>query len=130
MVSQIVHGKEGVVKLSSTAILNVSSWKANVGAKIDEVTGIGDTWTKRMTGVKDITGSISCYLDPGDTTGQEVLRAAALGGSTQASLGLFVDATHNYSGSALLTMSVNVSQGAVSTVDFDFSSTGTWAYGP
>jgi hypothetical protein len=130
----VQHGKDGSVKLTATAVASVSKWSANIGAELHETTPLGKAWVDRIPGVKDITGSFSCYLDPADASGQEVLRAAAIGPTKVTTLRLYVDSTHYYSGPCYITMSYNISQGSVSTVDFNFSScigddgTTVWTY--
>ena len=86
--------------------------------------------TKKVCGPYDWKGSISCYWDMTDTTGQKVLHDATISGATVAvKLYVFDDDVGTplyYSGNVYIpSQSITVkAEGAVSEVSFNFEGSG------
>ena len=117
-----IAGKLGSIKIGSVLIANISNWKLDESCNTDETTNFGsaghkeslatiDSWNITFDGNWDILV---------DTTGQ--------GAVTKGSTGVFklyVDATHFYTGSAIVTkISSNADVGKKITVSFAAEGTG------
>jgi hypothetical protein len=63
-------GSEGVVKIGTNTIAEVKGWSLDVSGSTIPDTEIGDTWETKKPGTNSWTGSIDCYWDETDTTGQ------------------------------------------------------------
>jgi hypothetical protein len=70
-------GSEGVVKISANTIAEVRSWTLTETADTIEDSTMGDAYRTYKVGMKTFTGSIVCYWDETDTTGQMALTAGA-----------------------------------------------------
>lgn len=68
-------GVEGVVKVGSVTIAEVTQFEVNSSVAPVADTSLGDTWKTHIagSGVKEWSGSITCHWDETDTTGQGAL---------------------------------------------------------
>jgi len=84
-------GRNASVKIETTLIENLGRWTINfTGADID-VSKFGTVWERRMPGMVGWNGTIEGMWDPADTTGQEVLMAAKIGGTKITTIRFYVD---------------------------------------
>jgi hypothetical protein len=71
-------GNDGTVKLSTNTVLQVSGFTLETNAAVADDTVLGDVWKTHITGgTKGWNGSVSCYWDESDTTGQEAMTEGA-----------------------------------------------------
>lgn len=122
-----IAGKGGNVKVGAAIVAEIREWSLDLGADNLETTKFGQDWKTFVQGLKEWSGSFSGRWDMTDTAGQKALQDAFLGGTT-VTISLLVDATHNYSGDALITPSVNVAVDGLAEISFDFQGTGPLTY--
>lgn len=67
------HGKEGVVKLGSNAVAEVTEFEFSADVDTADDTAKGDSSRTHLVGYKSWEGSLSCHWDETDTNGQVVL---------------------------------------------------------
>jgi len=70
-------GSEGSVMIGAATVAEVESFSLTITSAVAEKTALGDSYVSRMAGVKDANGTITCYWDETNTTGQEALTAGA-----------------------------------------------------
>ena len=70
-------GKDGVVKVSTTTVAEVTDFDYDEEDDLDEDTAKGDANKSYKVGYKDGGGTITCHFDPTNTGGQKALRAGA-----------------------------------------------------
>ena len=70
-------GNSGVVRIDSNNIGEVVSFDINEAADRVEDTALGDTNRTYKAGLQDVSGTITCHWDPGDTTGQDLMTPGA-----------------------------------------------------
>jgi hypothetical protein len=66
-------GVDGVVKTGSNAIAEMRNWSVTETADTIEDTTMNDTSRTYQTGLKSWSGSMTCFWDETDTTGQVAL---------------------------------------------------------
>jgi len=66
-------GNEGIVKVGSSTIAEVSSWSVSTKSETIEDTTMGDAWRTYKPGMKSWEGSVSCFWDETDVQGQEAM---------------------------------------------------------
>jgi hypothetical protein len=120
-------GSEGAVKIGSNAIAEVRSWSLDETGDTIEDTSMGDAARTYKAGLTSWSGSVTCYWDETDTSGQgamdtgssvtlnlypEGATAASIyytgtvlltGTSRTASFDGMVEATYNFQGTGSLT---------------------------
>ena len=123
-----VHkGKNGVVKVGTVAVANVTSFSVSEEAEILECTAIGANVQGRtyIPGLRQITGTIECNLDVNDNLGQMKLEVGD-------SIGITLEVVPNSSyitGDVIITGStIDVAFGDLVTASFDFQSNDASGY--
>ena len=69
------HGDEGAVYTGAYAVAEVTDFDYTEVIGKAKDTAKGDTAESYKTGRKDGSGTVNCWWDPSDTTGQNTLRA-------------------------------------------------------
>jgi len=95
-------GHLGKVTFGSATIVGMGTWTiSGITADQMESSAFGDNWKTYEFGMKD-GGQISFngFLDPADTTGQQVLQKANMDNTDLTSLMLYIDNTSYYIPSA------------------------------
>ena len=97
-----IHGKDGVVQITDTAVAETTSWNLSTTSNQSEGSAQGDEFTTNLGGIKSQSGTIECNFDKDDATGQAVLQVNAV-----VPLKLFVEEDQSgatfYGGNALIT---------------------------
>jgi len=75
MATHIGNSGEVLVGANQVAEVLSFSWSSSTNTADDTV--IGDTWTSHKAGTNSWSGSVSCYFDKSDSTGQEALTEGA-----------------------------------------------------
>ena len=75
------HGSEGVVQIGSDTLASITSWSYDRSTDVVDVTSLGDSGKTYKSGLQDGSGSLECYWDEADTTGQQALEDAMADGS-------------------------------------------------
>lgn len=70
-------GSEGVVKVGSNTVAEVRDWSLTQSADTIEDTAMGDSARSYKPSLTSASGSISCYWDEADTTGQGAMTAGS-----------------------------------------------------
>ena len=70
-------GNSGEVLVGANAVAEVLSFSWSSSTNTADDTVIGDDWTSHIAGTSSWSGSVSCYYDKSDTTGQEALTEGA-----------------------------------------------------
>lgn len=70
-------GNSGVVRIDTNSIAEVVSFDINENADRVEDTALGDTNRTYKPGLTDVSGTITCHYDDGDTNGQVAMTAGA-----------------------------------------------------
>jgi hypothetical protein len=71
------HGNEGKCKVSTAVIAEVTAWSYTETCDLAEDTAMLDTAKSYKAGHKDGSGSITCWWDETDASGQQLLDAGA-----------------------------------------------------
>lgn len=68
-----IHGKEGIVKIGANVVAEVTGFTVTTTAAIADASAMGDDWDDHLVGRKNWSGSITCFWDKEDATGQGAL---------------------------------------------------------
>ncbi len=95
-------GSEGTVKVGSNAVAEIRSYSIEETADVIEDTQLGDSARTYKSSLTSFTGSIECYWDETDTSGQ-----GALSIGSEVTLNFYPEGADSgdtyYSGSAIVT---------------------------
>lgn len=72
-----IKGRDGTVKVGASTIAEIKDWSLEETASTDDGTTINDTHAQRDAGLISWSGSVNCFYDPSDTTGQDYLTAGS-----------------------------------------------------
>lgn len=123
-----ISGKDGKVVSGANTVAEIKEWKCDVSANVMDVSKFGDQWNVKIIGLKDWSGTFMGRWDMTDTNGQLAFQNAILGG-TSVALQLNVNATHFYSGTALLSkLSLDVAVESTADGAWTFEGTGAIAF--
>ena len=123
------HGKAGLVKVGTDTIAETTGWSLTETAETVDDTAHGDTARTHLVGHTSWTASITCHLDPSDTSGQGAL---TVGASVTIKLYPAGDTSgdREYSGTATITsVSPNNALDAVNSVSFECQGNGALTTG-
>lgn len=120
-----VAGKQGKVVLSDNKVVGIKNWSLELSIDSLETTELGNDWKSYISGLKEWSASSEGdYAVHTDTTGQQALQDAYLAG-TDVTVKLYVDATHFYTGKAIVTsMSVEDPVDDVVSISIEFTGNG------
>jgi len=119
----VLKGYAGNIKESGTTIGEMGEWSLDVSADIVDTSAFGDEWKKKTATQKDWSGSCSGRLDTSNA-GQSALTIGA-----DVDMEFYTDATHKYSGSAIVeSISRSAVVNGVLEVTFNFSGNGVLSY--
>jgi hypothetical protein len=115
-------GNNGSVKIGANTVAEVTAWSLSEASNTSDDTVIGDTSQSHLVGTLSWSGSVTCYWDETDATGQEAMTAGA-----SVDLHLLPDGATtgdiDFNGTATIT-GIERSVGLDSTVTASFSFTG------
>lgn len=119
------HGSEGLVRVSTNTVAEVTSFSFTQTAEYAEDTTLSDTdKTYNVTAIKSWNGTITAFWDETDTSGQVALTPGSNVSVVLAPEGVGAGATR-YSGSVLVTeITRNVQRGAITEITFNFIGNG------
>jgi len=127
-----IAGKGGKVAIGSTTPVTVASiknWSLELTLDALETTALGDSWKNYIAGLKEWSASADGdYAVGTDTTGQQALQDAYLGGTT-VNLKLYVNDKDYYSGDALIaSMSVEDPVDDLVGISLEFTGVGALTF--
>jgi len=70
-------GSEGYVKVGSNTVAEVRDWSLTISADTVEDTTMGDSARTYKPSLTSASGSVTCYWDESDTTGQGAMDAGS-----------------------------------------------------
>ena len=122
-------GNDGSVEVGSTVVANILSWTLDEGIATNDTTVIGATSDTHSTGTKNWNGTIECYWDDTDTSGQ-----GALVNGASVTLNLLPEGitTGDYqkSGTATVSgLSTGIALNGTNTASFTFTGNGDLTIG-
>lgn len=116
------HGNEGTVKIGANAVAEIQEWSFTETLATESKSSMGDAYDTMHAGMKSVSGSMRCWWDETDTTGQGALTVGA-----QVTLDLYPEGVDTgdtyYSGDVLIT-EVGVSTSKDGNVERSFSFVG------
>lgn len=71
------NGNSGLVKIGANTVAEVVDWSLSEAANVADDTVLGDTARSHIVGTTTWNGSVSCYWDDTDATGQEAMTSGA-----------------------------------------------------
>ena len=124
-----VAGKLGKVVLETNKVVGLKNWSLELSIDSLETTELGSDWKSYISGLKEWSASSEGdYAVHADATGQQALQDAYLAG-TDVTVKLYVDATHYYTGKAIVTsMSVEDPVDDVVSISIEFTGNGELTY--
>lgn len=66
-------GTDGAVHVGAAAVAEVRTWELNIERNTAEAVVMGQDYVGHGVGPARVTGTITCWRDPSDTTGQGAL---------------------------------------------------------
>lgn len=123
------HGKDGIVKIGANTVAETQSWSLTETIETVDNTAQGADVRTHLVGQSSWTASVSAYLDPSDTNGQEAL---TIGASVTINLYPAGDQAgdREYSGTATVTsVSPNSEMSSVNSVSFELQGNGALTKG-
>jgi hypothetical protein len=120
-------GVEGVVKVGSVTVAEVTGFEFTESAQTIDDSTLADAADTFLAGSTSWNGSLSCWWDETDTTGQGALTIGA-----SVTLNLYPEgataADKYYSGTAIITgITRRVARNAIITQDFTYQGSGALA---
>lgn len=124
-------GNDGVVKIGSNTVAEVTAWEVEESVSPYEDTAMGDTWRSHRagSGFKEWTAKVTCWWDDTDTNGQEGM---TLGASVSLKLYTEGDSASDdeITGTASVTkIGVSVNKDGIVTREFELMGNGTLTHG-
>jgi hypothetical protein len=119
------HGTEGLVKVATATVAEVTGFTFTQTAEYAEDTALADTdKTYSTVAIKSWSGNVSCFWDETDTNGQ-----VAMAPGVNVALKLYPEGATSgdtfYEGNALITdITRTVSRGAITEITFNFIGNG------
>ncbi len=122
-------GSEGTVKVGTATIAEIRSFSVATTADTAEDTTMGDSWRTFKTTLKGWSGSLDCFWDETDTTGQ-----GALVDGAEVTLNLYPEGATTgdkyYTGTAIITgTTINSSFDGLVESSITFQGTGALTLG-
>lgn len=117
-------GSEGTVKIGSNAVAEIRTFSIDVTADTAEDSTMGDSWRTFKTTLKGWSGSLDCFWDETDTTGQ-----GAIVDGAEVTLNVYPEGATTgdkyYTGTAIVTgTTINSSFDGLVEASFKFQGTG------
>lgn len=121
-------GSEGTVKVGANTVAEIRSYSISTSADLAEDTTMGDAWRTHKTTLKSWSGSLDCFWDETDTTGQ-----GAMTEGTEVTLSVYPEGASTgdkyYTGTAIITgLTINASFDGLVEASFTFQGTGALSY--
>jgi hypothetical protein len=125
-------GIDAVVKLGTVEIADMATWsftdeKAPITAPV-----FGETFNKvHGMGIRNVTGSVTGYLNTSDSTGQILIQTAYEAGTALSDFRVYINDTQYWLGTSVYISNFNTSataEDAVIPISFDFTASENWTF--
>ncbi len=121
-------GSEGTVKVGANTVAEIRSFSISTTADTAEDTTMGDSWRTHKTTLKGWSGSLDCFWDETDTTGQGAMVEGA-----EVTLNVYPEGATTgdkyYTGSAIITgLTINSSFDGLVEASFTFQGNGALSF--
>lgn len=121
-------GSEGTVKVGANTVAEIRSFSISTSADLAETTTMGDAWRTHSVTLKSWSGSLECFWDETDTTGQGALTEGA-----EVTLNVYPEGSTTgdkyYTGSAIITgITINSSFDGLVEASFTFQGNGSLSF--
>lgn len=125
-------GKNGVVKVGSNAVAEVTEFEVETSVDIVDDTAMGDSWKTHKTGMKEWSGTLTCWWDETDTNGQVVLDEDASVTLSLYPIGATTGNKYITGTATIRTTNTTVTKDGVVTRSFSFTGNGamSWSTAP
>ena len=131
-----LSGTNATVKINTTEVANMANWTIDDSKEALKAPVFGEANNKvHGMGTRNISGSISGFLDVDDTAGQEALKTAYKDGTAVPTFRLYIDSDTYYSpdvatdtdaGVYITSMNMSAAQNEIIPVEFNFEVSGEW----
>lgn len=121
-------GSEGTVKVGANTVAEIRSFSIATTADTAESTSMGDSWRSFSTTLKGWSGSLDCFWDETDTTGQGAMVEGA-----SVTLNVYPEGASTgdkyYTGTAIITgLTINSSFDGLVECSFTFQGDGALSF--
>lgn len=119
------------VKIGTTTILDMATWTVTDTKEAISAPVFGETFNKvHGMGIRNVSGTVSGYLNTADTTGQNNLESHFASGGAISDFRLYFNTTEYYQGTEVYITSYDsnaTSEDSVIPVTFNFVASENWA---
>jgi len=124
-----LSGTNASVKLGTDLVADMANW--SIDDTKDALTApiFGDTMNKvHGMGTRNVSGSVSGYINVSDSTGQELLKAAYDAGTAIDDFRLYIDDTVHFKGTEvyITSYSTSAAQNEIIPITFNFVASENW----
>ena len=122
-------GTNALVKVGAATVADLANWSFTDTREAIKAPVFGETFNKvHGMGTRNVTGSISGYLNIADSNGQEIIKKAYQDGTAITDFYLYIDDSIYYTGSEVYITSCNVSAAVneVLPIEFSFEVSESW----
>lgn len=121
-------GSEGTVKVGANTVAEIRSFSISTTADTAEDSSMGDSWRTFKTTLKGWSGSLDCFWDETDTTGQGAMVEGA-----EVTLNVYPEGATTgdkyYTGSVIITgLTINSSFDGLVEASFTFQGNGALSF--
>lgn len=122
-----IAGKNGKINIGANQIIGIKNWSLALSVDTLDTTSLGDDWKSYILGLKEWTATSDgdYEVTTSNESVQASIQSAYLNGSVVI-VRLYVDATHYYSGNAVIS-SLNIDDSVADVVGISISFTGCGA---
>jgi hypothetical protein len=124
-----LSGTNASVKLGTTLVADMANWSIDDTKDALTAPVFGDTMNKvHGMGTRNVSGTVSGYLNIADTTGQELLKDAYDDGTAITDFRLYVDETYYFKGTEvyITSYSTSAAQNEIIPITFNFVASENW----
>lgn len=124
-----LSGTNASVKLGTTLVADMANWSIDDTKDALTAPVFGDTMNKvHGMGTRNVSGSVSGYLNVADAAGQEELKSAYDDGTAITDFRLYIDDTVHFKGTEvyITSYSTSAAQNEIIPITFNFVASENW----
>jgi len=126
-----LHGRSGTIDIATVSVGEITAWTIDETVDAVETTAMGQSSKTYAGGLKDASGSISCWWDPDDAGQEDILDGLAAGTGITVNLypsGVETQGAYYYTGSVIVNGN-SVASGVDSVITASFTFRGALTLG-